>query len=354
MTGAWRLDGVPTLVAGGGAEALAEVVALRERGAVVTVLATELVPALEDLVDRGLVARGADVTEPELVAAARLVVDARPPQLRAAGPDLLHLAREAGVPAYTVDTGSTGGEATGSGDGSVVLVGGGPGDPGLLTRQGYAELLAADVVVTDRLAPVGLLAELPGHVEVIDVAKIPRGRFTPQEEINAILVREARAGRRVVRFKGGDSFVFGRGYEEVEACRAAGVPVTVVPGVTSGVSVPELAGIPVTNRGTVQGFTVVSGHAAPEDPRSTVDWGALARAGTTIVVLMGVQTLPSIARTLLDAGRAEQTPVACVMDGGLPSMRTVRTTLGALVSEGLPEGLVPPAVTVIGDVAALG
>ncbi|AKT52073.1 uroporphyrinogen-III C-methyltransferase [Arsenicicoccus sp. oral taxon 190] len=348
----WQLDGVPVLVVGGSAHALGEVVRLREQGAHVTVVADELAPALDDLVDRGLVQRGADVTEPELVAESRLVVDARTPDERAGGPDVRRLAREAGVPAYGV----SGQDAASPGEsgGSVVLVGGGPGHPGLLTRDGYAELLAADVVVTDRLAPVSLLADLPGDVEVIDVSKIPRGRFTPQQEINAILVREARAGRRVVRLKGGDSFVFGRGFEEVEACREAGVPVTVVPGVTSAVSVPELAGIPVTHRGVVQGFTVVSGHAAPDDPRSTVDWAALARVGTTIVVLMGVETLPAIARTLLDAGRAPETPVACVMDGGLPSMRVARSTLGRLVDDGLPDGMKPPAVTVIGEVAALG
>ncbi|WP_286960559.1 MULTISPECIES: uroporphyrinogen-III C-methyltransferase [Arsenicicoccus] len=354
----WRLAGVPVLVAGGGAGALAEVVQLRERGADVTVVAHELVPALEDLVDRGLVARGADVTEAEVVAASRLVVDARTPAERSEGPDVLQLAAVAGIPAYGLETdGQATGQATGqeAGEraGSVVLVGGGPGDPGLLTRRGYDALWAADVVVTDRLAPVSLLADLPAHVEVVDVSKIPRGRFTPQEEINRVLVEHALRGRRVVRFKGGDSFVFGRGYEEVLACREAGVPVEVVPGVTSAVSVPELAGIPVTNRGTVQGFTVVSGHAAPDDPRSTVDWDALARAGTTIVVLMGVETLPRIAVALLAAGRDDRTPVACVMDGGLPSMRTVRTTLAALAADGVPEGLVPPAVTVVGDVAAL-
>lgn len=350
----WRLAGVPVLVAGGGPGALAEVVRLRERGAEVTVVAHELVPALEDLVDRGLVARGADVTEADLVRASRLVVDARDRAKQGEGPDVLALAAEAGVPAYGLQGADqvTGAQGP-AGTGSVVLVGGGPGDPGLLTRRGYDALRAADVVVTDRLAPVSLLSELAAHVEVIDVSKIPRGRFTPQEEINRVIVEHALRGRRVVRFKGGDSFVFGRGYEEVLACREAGVPVEVVPGVTSAVSVPELAGIPVTNRGTVQGFTVVSGHAAPDDPRSSVDWDALARAGTTIVVLMGVETLPRIAGALLAAGREPRTPVACVMDGGLPSMRTVRTTLGALRDEGVPEGLVPPAVTVVGDVAAL-
>ena len=178
--------------------------------------------------------------------------------------------------------------------GRVVLVGGGPGDPGLLTLRGFQALAEADVVVVDRLAPLAVLDGLREGIEIVDVSKIPRGRSTPQEEINAVLVDRARRGLVVVRLKGGDPYVFGRGMEEVLACRDADVPVTVVPGVTSAVAVPELAGIPVTHRGLSQGFTVVSGHAAPDDPRSTVDWAALARGGTTIVVLMGVETLPHI------------------------------------------------------------
>ncbi len=139
--------------------------------------------------------------------------------------------------------------------------------------------------------------------------------------------------------------------EEVLACREAGVPVTVVPGVTSAVAAPELAGIPVTHRGVSQGFTVVSGHAAPDDPRSTLDWAALARGGTTLVVLMGVETLPSIVGALLDAGRHGDTPLACVMDGGLPTQQVVSSTLAQVLSAGPPAGLRSPAVTVIGPVA---
>ncbi|MHB1474734.1 MAG: uroporphyrinogen-III C-methyltransferase, partial [Dermatophilaceae bacterium] len=189
-------------------------------------------------------------------------------------------------------------------------------------------------------------------VEIIDVSKIPRGRFTPQEEINEVLVGRAREGRVVVRLKGGDPFVFGRGMEEVIACRQAGVPVEVIPGVTSAVAAPELAGIPLTHRGVSQGFTVVSGHAAPDDLRSTLDWAALARGGTTLVVLMGVETLGSIVGALVDAGRDGDTPVACVMDGGLPSQSVVLTTLAAIISSGPPRALRSPAVTVIGAVAA--
>jgi len=236
--------------------------------------------------------------------------------------------------------------------GGVILVGGGPGDPELMTLRGFHALADADVVVVDRLAPLAALDGLREGVEIIDVSKIPHGRFTPQEEINNILISRAREGRVVVRLKGGDSFVFGRGMEEVLACRGASVPVEVIPGVTSAIAAPELAGIPLTHRGVSQGFTVVSGHVAPDDPRSTLDWEALARAGTTLVVLMGVETLPSIAEALVDARRDGSTPVACVMDGGLPSQQVVLTTLAAVVTSGAPPGLRSPAVTVIGAVAA--
>lgn len=236
--------------------------------------------------------------------------------------------------------------------GRVVLVGGGPGDPELLTLKGFQALAEADVVVVDRLAPLAVLDGLREGVEVVDVSKIPRGRSTPQEQINRILVSRARAGCTVIRLKGGDPFVFGRGMEEVLACDEAGIPVEVVPGITSAVAVPALAGIPVTHRGVSQGFTVVSGHAAPDDPASTVDWAALARSGTTLVVLMGVETLPSIVGALVSAGLGAETPVACVMDGGLVTQQVRTTTLGDVLAHGAPEGLRSPAVTVIGPVAA--
>jgi len=242
--------------------------------------------------------------------------------------------------------------AQAAGSGRVILVGGGPGDPELLTLKGFQALADADVVVVDRLAPLAVLDGLREGVEIIDVSKIPRGRFTPQEEINDVLVGRAREGRVVVRLKGGDPFVFGRGMEEVNACKEAGVPVEVVPGVSSAIAAPELAGIPLTHRGISQGFTVVSGHPAPDDPGSTLDWDALARGGTTLVVLMGVETLGSIVGALVDAGREGDTPVACVMDGGLPSQKVVLTTLAAIVSSGPPPELRSPAVTVIGAVAA--
>ena len=239
-----------------------------------------------------------------------------------------------------------------SGSGMVTLVGGGPGDPQLLTLKGSQALADADVVVVDRLAPLAVLDGLREGVEIIDVSKIPRGRFTPQQEINDILTSRALAGRVVVRLKGGDSFVFGRGMEEVMACTEARVAVEVIPGVSSATAAPELAGIPITHRGISQGFTVVSGHAAPDDPRSTLDWQALACAGTTLVVLMGVENLGPIALALVKAGLDEDTPLACVMEGGMPSQKVVRSTLGTVLSSGSPTGLRSPAVIVIGAVAA--
>jgi uroporphyrin-III C-methyltransferase/precorrin-2 dehydrogenase/sirohydrochlorin ferrochelatase len=238
--------------------------------------------------------------------------------------------------------------------GGVVLVGGGPGDPGLITVRGLRAVAQADVVVADHLAPLSLLASLPPEVEVVDAAKLPRGRAMAQEQINTLLVEHARAGRRVVRLKGGDPFVFGRGLEEVEACVAAGVPVEVIPGITSAVAVPELAGIPVTHRGLTHEFVVVSGHLPPGDPASLVDWAALGRLRGTIVVLMGVATAPAIAAALIEHGRPPRTPVAIVTDGSTPNQRTVRTTLADLPRAIEEERIRPPAVWVAGEVVALG
>jgi uroporphyrin-III C-methyltransferase len=237
--------------------------------------------------------------------------------------------------------------------GSVVLVGGGPGDPGLITVRGRQALVQADVVVADHLAPLSLLESLPPHVEVIDASKLPRGRSMAQEQINALLVEHALAGRRVVRLKGGDPFVFGRGMEELEACAAAGVPVEVVPGVTSAIAVPALAGIPVTHRGLTHEFVVVSGHLPPGHPQSLVDWAAIARLRGTVVVLMGVETAPAIAAALVAHGRAADTPVAVVTDGSTPTQRTVRTTLADLPRAVVEAGIRPPAVWVVGAVVGL-
>jgi uroporphyrin-III C-methyltransferase/precorrin-2 dehydrogenase/sirohydrochlorin ferrochelatase len=236
--------------------------------------------------------------------------------------------------------------------GSVALVGGGPGDPELITVRGRRLLSQADVVVADRLAPPALLADLPPHVEVIDAAKIPYGRAMAQDAINAVLIEQAQAGRFVVRLKGGDPFVFARGYEEVLACAEAGVPVAVVPGVTSAIAVPAAAGVPVTHRGENQEFVVVSGHVAPGDPESLVNWDALAALSGTIVLLMAVERIGQFSDALLKRGRPAETPVLVVEHGTMSTERVLRATLGDVPEKIRAEGIRPPAIIVIGSVAA--
>ena len=236
----------------------------------------------------------------------------------------------------------------------VALVGGGPGDPELITVRGRRLLARADVVVVDRLAPRDLLAELPPQVEIVDAAKIPYGRAANQAVINQTLIEKALAGKFVVRLKGGDPYVFGRGFEELLACAEAGVPVTVVPGVTSAFGVPALAGVPVTHRGVAHEVVVVSGHVAPDDPRSLVDWPALARLRGTIVLLMAVERAGAFADALLAGGRPADTPVVVVADGTLRGQRVVRSTLDKIADAVVDQAIRPPAIIVIGPVAALG
>ncbi|HEX3003613.1 MAG TPA: uroporphyrinogen-III C-methyltransferase [Angustibacter sp.] len=389
------------LVVGGGAVALRRVTRLLEAGADVRVVAPHVVPALRDLAHRGRLTwhrrayREGDVDDawlafactddPEVNAAvlrdatAHRVWCSRADDARAAtawtpavgrsGPASVAVLsgrdpvrstrlRDAAVAAVEAELHAR--RATsGRGDGEprrgrVVLVGGGPGDPGLLTRRGYERLAEADVVLVDRLAPLAVLDGLHPDVEVVDVAKLPRGELTTQEAINALLVRHARAGRVVVRLKGGDPFVFGRGMEELLACADAGIDVEVVPGVTSAVAAPALAGVPLTHRGLSQGFSVVSGHLPPGHPGSTVDWSALAASGTTLVCLMAVETLPQIAAELARHGRAGTTPVAVVQDAGLPHQRVHHSSLSGVAAMMSREQVTAPAVVVIGDVAALG
>jgi uroporphyrin-III C-methyltransferase/precorrin-2 dehydrogenase/sirohydrochlorin ferrochelatase len=236
----------------------------------------------------------------------------------------------------------------------VALVGGGPGDPELITVRGRRLLAHADVVVADRLAPQELLAELPPHVEVIDASKIPYGRAMAQDAINSLLIDRASAGKFVVRLKGGDPFVFARGYEEVLACADAGIPVTVVPGVTSAIAVPALAGVPVTHRAVTHEFVVVSGHVAPDHPESLVNWNALAQMTGTIVLLMAVERIELFAKALLDGGRPAGTPVLVVQHGTTAAQRTLRATLEEVPEAIRSEGIRPPAIIVIGPVAAFG
>ena len=232
----------------------------------------------------------------------------------------------------------------------VAIIGGGPGDPGLITVRGRQLLAEADVVLTDRLAPRSLLDELPADVEIIDVSKIPYGRAMPQEQINATLIDRARAGRFVARLKGGDPFVFGRGAEEVLACLRAGVPVTVVPGVTSAVGVPTSAWVPVTHRGVAQEFHVVSVHVPPGDDRSTVDWAMLGGSPGTLVLLMAVQRIGAVVAELLRHGRRPDTPVSVIADGTMPTQRTINSTLEQVEGMVTREDIRPPAIIVVGDV----
>jgi uroporphyrin-III C-methyltransferase/precorrin-2 dehydrogenase/sirohydrochlorin ferrochelatase len=230
--------------------------------------------------------------------------------------------------------------------GHVALVGGGPGDPGLITTRGRQLLAAADVVVFDRLAPRELLANLSDDVETINAGKAAHAHTLTQDEINELLIDRASAGKRVVRLKGGDPFVFGRGGEEAAACIAAGIDVEVVPGVTSAVAVPAASGIPVTHRGVAASFTVVSGHGE-------IDPAALASVPGTLVVLMGLARLESLASALIAAGRPASTPAAVVADGTNAGQQTVVADLATIASAVGERGIEAPAVVVIGDVVAL-
>jgi uroporphyrinogen III methyltransferase / synthase len=232
---------------------------------------------------------------------------------------------------------------------TVYLVGAGPGDPGLITVRGADALARADVVVYDRLAPPALLELAPRDAELVSAGKAPGRAELTQDEINALLVEHGRAGRTVVRLKGGDPFVFGRGGEEAEALAAAGLSFEVVPGVTSAIGAPAYAGIPVTHRGVSTHFTVVTGHEDATRGTGTVDWDALARTGGTLVILMGAGPIADIARQLVEGGLPPTTPVAAVRNGTRPDQRTVRGTLATIADAGVRA----PSAIVVGEVAAL-
>jgi uroporphyrinogen III methyltransferase / synthase len=237
--------------------------------------------------------------------------------------------------------------------GFVHLVGAGPGDPGLLTVAGRRALERAEVVVHDRLGTEELLRLCPPGALLLDAGKAPGRQAMTQDEINAALVAHGAAGRRVVRLKGGDPFVFGRGGEEAEALAGAGVAFAVVPGITSAIAAPAYAGIPVTHRGLATSFTVVTGHEDPSKPSEQTDWSALARVPGTLVVLMGMGRLGGIADALIAAGRPAGQPAAAVQWGTTPRQRRVVATLGTLAGRVRDEALGSPAVVVIGPVAAL-
>jgi uroporphyrin-III C-methyltransferase / precorrin-2 dehydrogenase / sirohydrochlorin ferrochelatase len=390
-----RLSGRRVLVVGGGRVAQRRIPALLAAGAEVVLVSPEVTPSLEDLIADGKVLWHQRSYEAGDCAGAWLVQactdDQKINAAAAAEAEAAHIwcvraddaeASAAWTPAGgqvgettvgVLSASSSGGDprrAAGIRDAivnglrdatlearhsrhkpvGVALVGGGPGDPGLITVRGRQLLAQADVVVTDRLAPRGLLDELSPDVEVIDAAKIPYGRSVTQEHINEYLVDRVKQGKFVVRLKGGDPFVFGRGGEEVLYCAQHGIPVTVVPGITSAVAVPAAAGIPVTHRGVAQEFHVVSAHVAPDDPRSTVNWEALGRSHGTLVLLMAVERMALIASALMRYGRSSDTPVAVIQDGTLPDQRALMATLGTVVDEMAAGGVRPPAIVVVGDV----
>ena len=392
---ALRLDGRRVLVVGGGAVATRRVPALLDAGAAIVLVSPSLTPALRAVRDAGRITwverrfQPSDVDGAWLVHAAlddreaaeavsaaaeeRRVFCVRADDRHAASAWTPAVTRHGPVTVAVLGGGDprramevrdrvrallTGGPAaapappipTESLRGTVALVGAGPGDPELITVRGRRLLAEADVLVVDRLAPGLLLDELRGDVEVVDASKIPYGPAATQEEINRILVARARDGRFVVRLKGGDPYVFGRGGEELLACLAAGVPVTAVPGVTSAIAAPAAAGIPVTHRGVVHEFVIVSGHLPPGHPSSLVDWPALARLRGTLVVLMGLKNLPRIAAALLAGGRSRDQPAAAVQDGTTGAQRVVRATLGTLADRVAEAGIRAPAVIVVGDV----
>jgi uroporphyrin-III C-methyltransferase/precorrin-2 dehydrogenase/sirohydrochlorin ferrochelatase len=241
-----------------------------------------------------------------------------------------------------------------AGRGSVALVGGGPGDPELITVRGRRLLFEAEVVVTDRLAPRALLDELDPSVEVIDCGKAAHRHNLTQDQINEVLVARATAGKRVVRLKGGDPFVFGRGGEEVAACLANGIEVQVVPGISSAIAAPAAAGIPVTHRGLAADFAVVSGHRDSGQPGTSWNWPELAVGPATLILLMAMDNLAEITALLIEHGRAAETPAAAVHRATLPGQRVVRSRLDRLAADVAAAGLTAPAVVVIGATAGLG
>ncbi|AWS45868.1 uroporphyrinogen-III C-methyltransferase [Streptosporangium sp. 'caverna'] len=390
-----RLSGRRVLVVGGGRVAQRRVPALLEAGALVTIVSTSVTHALDDLIATGRVTWEArpyqvgDLDGAWLVQACtndRAVNTAVAAEAEAkriwcvraddkdasaawtpasgkvdeisvavtAGGDPRRAAgiRDAVVEALrdgTVDARRNRTKPVG-----VALVGGGPGDPGLITVRGRQLLAQADVVIADRLAPQALLDELSPDVELIDAAKIPYGRYMAQEKINELLIQHAKQGKFVVRLKGGDPFVFGRGGEEMLACAREGIPVIVVPGITSPVAVPAAANVPVTHRGVSQEFHVISVHVPPGDAKSTVDWPNLARSAGTLVLMMAVERIGAIAETLIRDGRSPETPVMVVQDGTLPTQRALFATLSTVAERVTAAGIRPPAIVIVGDVVKVG
>src|SRR5579885_1750205 len=240
-----------------------------------------------------------------------------------------------------------------SGRGKVYLVGAGPGDAELITVKGLRCLRAADVVIYDNLVNVELLEEAPLDAQRIFVGKKPGCHSMKQEEINALLIRYAKENRVVVRLKGGDPFVFGRGGEEALALAEEGIPFEIVPGVSSAIAVPAYAGIPVTHRDHTSLVTIVTGHEQHNNSSAGVDWETLAKLGGTLVIMMGVSRFSHIAHRLLNGGMEANTPVAVIQQGTLPQQRMVKGTLIDIVERAERAGIKSPAITIIGDVVNL-
>ena len=237
--------------------------------------------------------------------------------------------------------------------GFVSLVGAGPGDPGLITVKGRDRIAEADVVVYDRLAHPDLLELAPPQAELIYIGKAYGRHVLEQEELSNLLVFLAAQGKKVVRLKGGDPFVYGRGGEEAAALGAAGIDFEIVPGISSAVAAPAYAGIPVTDRRCASSVVFVSGHKSPSDPDSMVDWRALAKSVDTLVILMGTKHYAAIAAELVSGGKPSTTPVAIVESGTLPEQRTTVSTLGALEEDLADTGMASPSVIVVGEVVHL-
>jgi uroporphyrin-III C-methyltransferase/precorrin-2 dehydrogenase/sirohydrochlorin ferrochelatase len=388
-----RLRGRRVLVVGGGTVAARRVPRFLAAGADVVLVSPAVTPALEELAVQGRIGwRRRPYAAGDCADAWLVIACADRPEVNAAVAEEAEAGRTwcvraddaAAATAWTPASGTAGDTSVGvlSGDprhsaairdaitaglrsgtiaarhhrirrAGVALVGGGPGDPGLITVRGRQLLAEADVVIADRLGPRELLAELPPDVIVIDAGKVPYRRQMTQEEINEALVAHAASGKFVVRLKGGDPFVFGRGGEEMLACLRAGVPVTVVPGVSSAIGVPTAAGLPVTHRGTSQDFHVISVHVPPGDERSTVDWPALARSDGTLVLLMSLERIGAVTGTLMGHGRAGNCPVSVIADGTMPTQRTIYSTLEGIERQLVDEGIQPPAVVVIGGVVTI-
>ena len=381
------LAGKSVLVVGGGPVAARRVRSLLEAGADVSVVAPVAVDALRDLAATGGIAwharafASSDLIGPWLVHAttddpstnARIVTECEAQRLWCVRADDASRS-PAWTPASTTVQGITIAVTSGAdprrsvavrnaiaeqlavgslpirpqrpSDGRVVLVGGGPGAADLITVRGRQEVRKADVIVYDRLAPLELLDYLDLDVELIDAGKSPKHHTMTQEEINAVIVDRALSGKRVVRLKGGDPFVLGRGSEEVQACVNAGVRVEVVPGISSALAGPLAAGIPVTHRGTSAGFTVISGHAIG-------DVSALAASDLTLVVLMGVATLPRLVSELVLHGKGADTPIAIIERAYATDQRVTLGTLGTIVATAHEHRIQNPAIIVVGDVVAV-